>query len=307
MNFSKKSVCFIGMLFSFLFFASQAFSAEEDPCLKCHQKFKSAEKSVHAALALGCQTCHKQVEGKKHPGDKNSILLTQAMPGLCYTCHDQSKFKGKANHKPVTSGTCTGCHNAHQSAYPKLLIKDIPGLCYSCHDEKKFKGKSGHTLLGMCTGCHTPHSSDTEKLLRTSQPDLCYTCHNKAGFSKKYVHGIIAMGGCTACHSAHIADYPHLLPSNIQQLCISCHAAKTDGRHIVSVPGRRVHPVQGTNPLTRKFIEAQDIKTGKKKLILDPKNPPEEFTCATCHLPHSSDLPKLSPQKNICIKCHKYT
>jgi predicted CXXCH cytochrome family protein len=305
----NKKLPFLLICFLFLpVFASTSFAAEEDPCLTCHQKLKPTEKHVHAALALGCQTCHKQVEGKKHPGEKNAIILTQDMPGLCYSCHEKSKFKGKSNHKPVDSGTCMGCHNAHQSPYPKILKKDIPGICYTCHDEKKFKGKSGHTLVGMCTGCHAPHSSNTEKLLISGQPDLCYNCHNKAEFAKKYVHGIISVGGCTACHSAHISNFPKLLPSDVQTLCISCHRAKTDGRHIVSLPGRQVHPVKGTNPATRKLIKVPDPKKpGKEIFILDPKQPPpEEFTCATCHLPHCSDNAKLFPQKNICSKCHKY-
>lgn len=303
----NKSIFFLLFFIASLFFASQAFPADEDPCLKCHQKLKPTGKSYHAAIALGCQTCHKHAEGKIHPGDKNSILLIQDMPGLCYSCHEQSKFQGKSGHKPVSTGTCTACHDAHQSAYSKLLLKDIPSICYTCHDEKKFRGKSGHTLLGMCSGCHNPHSSNTEKLLRTDQPELCYTCHNKTEFEKKYVHSIIAVGGCTACHNAHISEYPKLLPSNIQTLCLSCHAPKRDGRHIVSLPGKKVHPVSGTNPSTRKLIETKDPATGRISFVLDPNAPPpEEFTCSTCHLPHSSDYPKLLPSKNLCRKCHKY-
>lgn len=285
----------------------QAYSAEENPCVTCHAKFKQKAKSVHAAIALGCQTCHKTVEGKSHPGQKGSIILTQNMPGLCYTCHDESKFKGKSVHQPIPSGMCTGCHDAHQSNYPKILLKNAPGLCYNCHDESKFKGASGHTLVGMCLGCHNPHSSNTNKILKSDQPELCYTCHEKAKFTKKYTHSIIPVGGCTACHIPHISKYPALLPNNIHELCITCHTNKADGRHIVSLPGKRIHPISGVpDPSTTTMITVEDPEKPKTfKIIPDPKNPGKLMNCVSCHDPHSSDYRKLFPTSRICGKCHK--
>ena len=207
------------------------------------------------------------MEGKTHPDQKGSIKLTQDMPGLCYSCHDASKFKGKSVHQPVSSGMCTACHDPHQSNFPKILVKDVPGLCYNCHDESKFKGASGHTAVGMCTGCHNPHSSNSDKILKMDQPELCYTCHDKSKFTKKYVHAIIAAGGCTSCHTPHISKNPFLLLNdNVQALCITCHVDKNDGRHIVSLPGGRAHPISGvTDPATIKWITEKDPKTGEEK------------------------------------------
>jgi len=292
---------------TFCLLTFQSYSAEEDPCLTCHVKLTQKAKSVHAAVSLGCQSCHKTVEGKTHPGQKGSIVLTQNMPNLCYSCHDESKFKGKSVHQPVSGGMCTGCHNPHQSDFPKILIGDVPSICYNCHSESKFKGKSGHTLLGMCTGCHNPHSSNSDKILKSNQPDLCYACHDKAKFTKKYVHQIINVGGCTSCHAPHISDHPSLLSSSEHELCISCHAAKAKEQHVVGLPGRKRHPVMGViDPSTVKMIKGLDPKTPKKQVeVPDPNVPGKMMSCSSCHAPHSSDFRALLTAERICIKCHK--
>lgn len=218
--FTVMSVAFTVCFFITL----TAYSAEQTKCLECHAEMAQTAKSVHAALGLGCQTCHKPAEGKSHPDQKESIVLTQNMPGLCYNCHDETKFKQKSVHQPVAGGMCTGCHNPHKSDFQKLLVKDVPAVCYTCHNESKIKGTTGHTLLGMCTGCHSPHSSNVNKLLKSEQPDLCYACHDKAKFTKKYAHAVVTMpGGCSSCHAPHKSDYPALLTKKINDLCITCH------------------------------------------------------------------------------------
>lgn len=243
-------------------FTLQIYSAQESPCLACHADFKKPAKSVHAAMGMGCETCHKPVEGKSHPDQKGSIKLTQDVPELCYNCHDRSKFT---------------------------------------------TGKSGHTVVGMCTGCHNPHASNSDKLLKAGQPELCYFCHEKTKFAKKYVHSIITAGGCTSCHTPHISNNPALLSSNdINELCKTCHSGK-DGRHIVSLPGKRIHPITGKDPSTLTMIKVPDpARPGKEMEVPDPKNPGKDITCTTCHDPHSSDFANLFPQKNMCGKCHKY-
>ena len=307
MKFIKMLIVPIFLAFILLCVTSPSYSVEENPCVTCHADLKKPAKSVHAAIALGCSSCHKTVEGKSHPAQKNSIILTQNMPGLCYSCHDESKFKGKSVHQPVSGGMCTGCHDAHQSNFPKLLMKKAPDLCYNCHKEANFKGTSGHTAIGMCTGCHNPHSSNSDKILNGDQPGLCYNCHDKAKFSKKYVHAIIPAGGCTSCHTPHTGKNPHLLLSPLFELCTSCHASKSDGKHIVALP-KGVHPLKGVpDPVTVKIVKVVDLKTGKEIEKRDTNNPDEkEMTCTTCHNPHSSDFVSLFTQKNICNRCHEY-
>jgi predicted CXXCH cytochrome family protein len=308
MKIIKLTFFIITIIFILSLSPFPSYSAEEISCVTCHVKMTQKAKSIHAAVALGCQSCHKSVEGKPHPGPKGGIVLTQSMPGLCYNCHDESKFKGKSVHQPVSGGMCTGCHDPHRSDFPKILIADVPKLCYTCHSESKFKGKSGHTLLGMCTGCHNPHSSNSNKILNGEQPVLCYSCHDKAKFTKKYVHNIINLGGCTSCHAPHISDHPSLLSSGEYELCISCHSTKAKGEHVVALPGRKRHPIRGVkDPSTLKMIKVQDPKNPKRQIeVPDPSVPGKDMNCSSCHDPHSSDFRGLLTQERICSKCHKF-
>jgi predicted CXXCH cytochrome family protein len=292
-----------------------SYAAQENQCLTCHTKFSEKAKSVHAAMGMGCEVCHKAAEGKTHPGQKDSMILTQKMPDLCFSCHDASKFKGKSVHQPVSSGMCTACHDPHQSNFPKILVKDVPGLCYNCHQEAKFtKGKSGHTVIGMCTGCHNPHSSNSDKILKADQPELCYNCHDKKNFTKKYVHAIIPAAGCTACHTPHISNNPSLLPSDsINGLCTTCHSSEASGQHVtgkVFGPSKmKFHPVSGmTDPRfpgkTKKIPDPNH--PGREIEVFDPAHPGKPITCVSCHDPHSTDFPHLFTEANICQRCHKY-
>lgn len=267
----------------------ETFSAEENPCLKCHTKFREPAKSVHAALALGCQTCHTTAEGKKHPEQKDSIILIQPLPSLCYECHEASQFKGSSVHAPVKNGMCTACHDPHQSNYLNLLLKQSPVLCYTCHEKVKFEGKYGHTPVGMCTFCHNPHASNYGNILKMDVPDVCLACHDKAQFKKKHVHPIVMIpNGCMLCHNPHANNKQDVLLHPVFDLCTSCHSAKADGRHILGEMnlgfGEVIHPVQG---------------------VPDPAKPSRKLSCISCHEPHSSDFPNLFIQENLCERCHK--
>jgi predicted CXXCH cytochrome family protein len=304
-------IVFLGSLFVAIgVLIPPVYAAQENQCLTCHTKFNERAKSVHAAMGMGCEACHKAAEGKTHPGQKDSIILTQKMPELCFSCHDGAKFKGKSVHQPVSGGMCTGCHDPHQSSFPKILVKDVPGLCYNCHQESKFtKGKYGHTVIGMCTGCHSPHASKADKLLISDPPELCYNCHDKAKFTKKYTHAVVSMpNGCSICHTPHVSSDQALLLQPVFNLCTSCHAAEADGRHIVTIPGKKIHPLKDVNdplfPGTKKVPDP--FKPDKLIEVPDPNNPGKKITCVTCHDPHSSDFAKLFPQKNICERCHEY-
>jgi len=120
-----------------------------------------------------------KVQDKEHPQQKNSIKLTQDMPKLCYGCHNESKFKGKVVHSPVAGGMCTGCHDAHQSNFDKLLKNKSPDLCYTCHNKSNFTRKYVHKAIPAvgCGTCHAAHVSNNPSLLLLPMNELCLSCH----------------------------------------------------------------------------------------------------------------------------------
>jgi predicted CXXCH cytochrome family protein len=238
------------IFFLFVFLASLFFSAPpsyaEDDCLQCHEELAKGT-SVHAAVAMGCSTCHSAIDAREVPHRKKNKIgkgLSSAQPELCYGCHDQSRFTGKVVHGAV--------------------------------------GK-------RCTGCHNPHASKNAKLLTTAIPYLCYACHDKAAFTKHNVHAPVAKGQCTLCHAPHASDNASLLEKPVQRLCADCHAGKSDGRHILAGFGNNnSHPTRG---------RPDSLKQSK------------EFSCASCHTPHSSNGKALlaiesSNAGDICLKCH---
>jgi len=218
----------------------QTVFADESPCLGCHDQFKKPGKSVHPALGMGCETCHQAVSGKSHPDEKGSMKLSQDVPGLCFGCHEQSKFNGKTVHSPVAGGMCTSCHNPHQSGSDKLLMSDQPDLCYNCHDKAMFTKKVVHAAVMMgCTTCHNPHAGDFQKLLQKPVNALCQTCHAEMASGQHIMGQIAGAGGfhpvkgrrdpstpgkelsCISCHNPHSSDSEKLFV--VPDLCTKCH------------------------------------------------------------------------------------
>jgi len=168
------TVFVFSVLFSSVLFQSRA-DAEEINCLLCHGQL-AGEKVVHAAVQMGCPTCHTAIDAKDIPHKKTGAVskgLSSEQPDLCFGCHDKAKFQKKTVHAAIGMG-CTGCHNPHSSKNAKLLVSGQPDLCFNCHDRKSFMGKKAvHPPVrgGMCTACHNPHSTDTPKLLVSEPPD----------------------------------------------------------------------------------------------------------------------------------------
>jgi len=231
------AVFFLLLVFSFL--NAHAAFGEESPCLGCHSEFKKPAKTVHPAMGMGCESCHQAAGGMKHPEQKGSMKLTQDIPGLCFGCHDQSKFQGKVVHSPVAGGMCTSCHNPHQSEYAKLLISDQPDVCYNCHDKAAFTKKIVHPAVMMgCTSCHSPHATDNPRLLPKAINVLCVTCHSAMASGKHVTtlvggRGFHPVGGrpdpsnpgkqmsCVSCHNPHSSDVEKLFPT--AAICQKCH------------------------------------------------------------------------------------
>src|SRR5579875_1963898 len=63
---------------------------KENLCLSCHQTgLHVPEKgSRHAALDMGCDTCHTVHKTGAEPTAENHFHLTKAAPALCLDCHD---------------------------------------------------------------------------------------------------------------------------------------------------------------------------------------------------------------------------
>jgi len=306
-------------IFSFVLI-SPAFSQELD-CLKCHAKLAN-EKVKHAALDMGCPTCHTSIiantgkDAKKKPHKNSGTVpkgLSADQPDLCYGCHDKATFSKKTVHAAVSMG-CTGCHNPHSSKNAKLLKSEPPELCYGCHEKGLFNQKTIHAALGMgCLTCHTPHSGDKAKLLLNDPPDLCYGCHDKTPFAKKVVHPALDMG-CPSCHNPHSSKNAKLLKSEQPVLCYECHDKGMFTKKVVhaaiDMGCTGCHtPHSGENAKLLISAPPELCFSCHDKAEFSKKNihpPVLSGLCLKCHGPHSSDSMALlnKPPVDLCLECH---
>ena len=115
----------------------------------------------------------------------------------------------------------------------------------------------------------------------------CVDCHTGV-MSRKIKHDG-ADGSCDMCHAPHetATDHPFRLTDNVNNLCAQCHDGYDKKNHPVAD-----HPVVGAK---------------------DPIHPEREFTCVSCHNPHSSDAQHLFQYHfsdktpyggNSCLLCH---
>ncbi len=231
-------------------------------CLDCHkQGLNVPEKgSRHAALDMGCDTCHVTHKTGEAGKAEFDFHLTKSSPALCLDCHDPKDAElQKAHHdQPFAKADCTSCHDPHQSAAPKLMRQflhppfaekscdtchapakdgkvvltqaDVKSLCVTCHSdqaEKIEKAKVPHPgAAGDCTDCHNPHAGRQPGLPKTNAVDICLGCHSDLAEQgkKHYVHQPAFKQACAICHEPHGGDNDHLLRAKTNnEVCLECH------------------------------------------------------------------------------------
>lgn len=235
---------------------------EDNLCLGCHDTGLNvpAKGSRHAALDMGCDTCHVVHKSGANPDREFRYHLTKAMPALCLDCHDPKDAAIAKAHQnqPIDKADCITCHDPHQSKSPKLMQSvlhepfaekscdtchaapknakvvltqaKVNDLCVMCHEDQAKKiatSKVTHAgAQGDCVDCHSPHAGKAAGLLRPDPVNACLTCHpdQDAELKKGHPHQPASQQGCAICHEGHGSDNPKLLRAkNVNQLCLECH------------------------------------------------------------------------------------
>lgn len=231
-------------------------------CLSCHTNGMNVPKggSRHAALDMGCETCHLTHRTGERGKVEFDNHLTKAMPALCLDCHDAKDANLIKAHdgQPFGGANCVQCHDPHQSTRPKLMQAfvhnpfenkmcdschqpakdgkvvltqaDTRAICITCHSdqaEKIEKAKVQHPgAQGDCVACHNPHGGKTPGFLQPDPVSACLACHSDQAeqMKKAHVHKPAFQTGCATCHEPHGSDNVHLLrAANPNPLCLECH------------------------------------------------------------------------------------
>ena len=242
--------------------ATSGATKEENLCLSCHNTGVEvpAAGSRHAALDMGCETCHVTHKTGDRTQREFAYHLTKDAPQLCLDCHDsKDEAIAKAHqNQPIGGADCLTCHDPHQSAVPKLLQKflhqpfaggscdvchapavdgkvvltqqDTKSLCVTCHEDQEKKietAKVPHPgAAGACTDCHDPHAGRSPGFPKPDAVGVCLSCHSDLAEQgqKAYPHQPAFGQSCSICHEPHGGENSHLLrTSNVNPLCLECH------------------------------------------------------------------------------------
>ncbi len=230
-------------------------------CLSCHTQGLDvpAGGSRHAALDMGCDTCHVTHKVGERGKAEFDFHLTKAPPALCVDCHDvkdeslikahqgqpfagancvqchdphqstQAKLMQRFTHPPFAMGTCDVCHQPAKDGKVVLTQADSKALCVTCHSEQAKQIDSAKVphpgAQGDCTTCHNPHAGKTPGFIQPDPVQACLACHTEQaeGMKKAHLHQPVYGLGCATCHEPHGSDNEHLLRAKGNALCLECH------------------------------------------------------------------------------------
>lgn len=242
-------------------------------CLGCHKIGLDTPKdgSRHAALDMGCDTCHVTHKTGERGKREFDFHLTKDAPALCIDCHDpkDAALAAKHNGQPIAKADCLTCHDPHQSSQKHLMAKftHVPfagGQCDSCHQppkdgkvvlttatpketcvtchaeqvEKIEKSPVQHPgAAGDCTDCHNPHAGKSPGFPKPDAVNVCLGCHADQAeeHKKKHLHQPAFEQGCATCHEPHGGTNLHLLRADTpNKLCLECHGPDVEHKKLES-------------------------------------------------------------------------
>ena len=188
-------------------------------CRKCHQPYyePQADDWAHGPVALGrCALCHVSHESK-HDG-----LLTQAVPEVCFSCHDAARTLAGPYHATASERPCGDCHDPHFAGNRMLLI-DSGSYQRRGPGRKLLPAKHVGWDKKTCTGCHLPERSNQ---LVENVDAKCLACHQdvRRQDGARPLHTPVREGKCLGCHTAHKSSRPALIRPAAEKLCLDCHA-----------------------------------------------------------------------------------
>jgi predicted CXXCH cytochrome family protein len=309
---------------------------KENLCGSCHSNLLTAPEkgSLHAALEMGCDTCHLTHKTGPEPTAENRFHLTKAAPALCLDCHDAKDAGLQKAHQnqPFATSNCLECHDPHKSDSPKLMAKfmhapfadkncemchapakdgkvvltqpDAKALCVTCHDDKATqidKAKVPHPgAAGDCTDCHSPHASNQPGLPKTDSVAICLGCHSDVADEgkKAFHHQPAFVQGCSTCHTPHGGDNDHLLRLPGNALCLECHG-----------PQAAPQKVEGENMLSifNGAVKLPDDYYKKNKVAILPLRfglgHPVEYHPVSDVMDPANQSKVLTPLS--CLSCHQ--
>jgi hypothetical protein len=207
-------------------------------CMPCHKK--EDDKTHKGRYGFKCETCHNELEWKKHLFDHDKKtkwpLKGKHQETKCDKCHTGDLYKDKLKQ------TCMPCHQKDDDKSHKGKLGD---KCETCHTEVKWKELPGFNhsrtkfpLLGKhipleCKKCH-------QDLLFKDTPRECFPCHKK---DDEKSHKLRLGKKCETCHNARdwkTWDFNHdkrtkykLEGAHKNVACVGCHTRPMEDKVVI--------------------------------------------------------------------------
>lgn len=189
--------------------------------LSLHIPGDTFAQSVHSAL--GCTSCHADVNLASHPPAANPIAdkraFSLAMVQVCRTCHaDKFEQWGTSVHAALVhdgnpiAPVCTSCHSPHAVVKGAAeAMNTVP--CKACHGaiftaySASVHGvlrNGGMTDAPLCFGCHGAHDVRVPSA-GTGRRDVCLGCHTEAVTSHAaWLPNVDLHFGVVSCPVCHV-------------------------------------------------------------------------------------------------------
>jgi predicted CXXCH cytochrome family protein len=313
---------------------AEAGSKDENLCLTCHTQGVTVPKdgSKHAALEMGCNSCHTTHKAGTRGKQEFDFHLTKSTPALCIDCHDVKDKKLAESHagQPFGSANCVQCHDPHQSASPKLLQANVhvpfqggksscdtchqpakdnkvvltqadsKALCITCHEEQAKKidsAKVAHPgAQGDCVSCHDPHAGKSPRFMKTDAVQACLSCHSDQAdmlAKKPKLHDPAFNQRCSICHDAHGGTREKLLKADVDELCLQCH--NVDAKALKAADGN------SESILGKQIVLPVGYVASAPKI---PVTRPGGFGHPVPAHPTVAPDPRDKDKKLSCVSCH---
>lgn len=129
---------------------------------------------------------------------------------------------------------CTSCHNAHDDANGKFLVRSNTGsaLCQTCH-VKNYWTQSAHSTSNATWNGVAPDPWPASNLT-TVASNACLNCHkpHAAGGRQRLLNFAVEESNCSSCHNANVAQKNIMNEFNK----FSRHPITTTGAHDPAEP-----------------------------------------------------------------------
>ena len=260
------------------------FKGTPKDCATCHgpgARISSVTMTAgHPVVTQPCTVCHNQISFSGIKFDH-----TNAMPGMCASCHNGMQASGKPPGHAVTTQSCDTCHRSTTlwagASFDHTSVR--AGTCLTCHNGTTATGKPSNHMVtsASCDSCHQITGWKRASFSHAGvAAGTCASCHNGTSASGMPPTHVPVKGSCDACHKTSTFAGTAMNHAGFVSACAACHDT---GKNFFGVSIKT--PPPNHVPAAGIACEACHASAHFTAFSGTPMNhqPVSGTACATCH------------------------